>query len=59
MSNVAIKNFDQLRAAVKESGLTLAVVPTPKVGPRKQNKPKGKGAQASAPSMNRRPVLPA
>lgn len=59
MSNVAIKNFDQLRAAVKESGLTLAVVPTPKVGPRKQGKPKGKGAQASAPSMNRRPVLPA
>ena len=58
MTNVAIKNFDQLRAAVKESGLTLATAP--KVGPRKQGKGKGKGTQAAvAPTMNRRPVLPA
>jgi hypothetical protein len=57
MSNVAIKNFDQLRAAVKESGLTLAAAP--KVGPRKQGRGKGKSQATAAPTMNRRPVLPA
>lgn len=51
VSNVAIKNFDQLRTAVAESGLKLA--PAPKVGPRRS----GKGQKTVAPGISKRPVL--